>query len=64
MSRHALALAAQNGVERLIDSATQHGQDSEPDHEVGDLQGFLRLAWEIMTPQQCDRFMREAEIWE
>ena len=27
--------------------AKQHGLDSEPDHEVGDLQQFLRLAWSL-----------------
>jgi hypothetical protein len=53
-----------NDVERLIDSAAQHGRDSEPDHEVGDLQDFLRLAWSLMTDEQCSRLMAQASIWE
>jgi len=27
-------------LERLLDAATHHGRDSEPDHEVGDLQDY------------------------
>jgi hypothetical protein len=52
-----------NSIEALLASAAQHGRDSEPDHEVGDLQQFLRLAWEIMTPAQCDRLLAEADPW-
>lgn len=33
-------------------AAEQHGQDSEPDHEVGDLQDMLRAMWAILTPAQ------------
>ena len=39
-------------VERLIDAADQHGVDSEPAHEVGDLQAYLRAAWSVMTQSQ------------
>jgi hypothetical protein len=28
-------------VSLLLERALQHGMDSEPDHEVGDLQSFL-----------------------
>jgi hypothetical protein len=27
-----------NGIERIIAAAAEHGRQSEPDHEVGDLQ--------------------------
>jgi hypothetical protein len=53
-----------NSVEHLIEAATRHGQESEPDHEIGDLQQFLRLAWEIMTPAQCERLLADAQPWE
>lgn len=33
-------------------AAQQHGQDSDPDHEVGDLQDMLRAMWAILTPAQ------------
>ncbi|MCE6959591.1 hypothetical protein LAZ40_11040 [Cereibacter sphaeroides] len=39
-------------IETFIQAAKDHGSDSEPDHEVGDLQDMLRAAWEIMTPEQ------------
>lgn len=39
-------------LEKLIDAAKSHGEESEPDHEVGDLQDYLRAMWELLTPQQ------------
>lgn len=39
-------------VETMIAAAERHGAESDPDHEVGDLQQILRAAWEIMTPEQ------------
>lgn len=37
-------------IETLIEAARQHGLDSEPDHEVGDLQSLLRDCWEALDP--------------
>lgn len=39
-------------LETVFEMARQHGEDSDPDHEVGDLQELLRQAWEIMSPDQ------------
>ncbi|MBI4951258.1 MAG: hypothetical protein HY908_04440 [Myxococcales bacterium] len=39
-------------LEKLLDAAEAHGADSEPDHEVGDLQGILRSCWKLMTAAQ------------
>lgn len=39
-------------LECLMEVAKSHGEDSEPDHEVGDLQDLLRPMWESMTPAQ------------
>jgi hypothetical protein len=39
----------------IIDAAEQHGQDSEPDHEVGDLQDALRACFKEMTHAQAVR---------
>lgn len=39
-------------LEPLIEGAKRHGEDSEPDHEVGDLQDFLRAMWELLTAEQ------------
>lgn len=38
--------------ERLINAAKNHGMDSEPDHEVGDLQDILRTCFEVMSIEQ------------
>jgi len=40
------------GFCRIIHSAEQHGINSEPEHEVGDLQDALEIAWELLTPDQ------------
>jgi len=36
-------------IEQIIAAARAHGEDSEPDHEVGDLQEVLRACWSTMT---------------
>ena len=41
--------------QRISNGARQHGEESEPDHEVGDLQDVLRLTLARLTPAQlCD----------
>lgn len=44
-------------IEALIDAAAIHGQDSEPDHEAGDLQELLRSAWNLMSPAQRQQLL-------
>jgi hypothetical protein len=39
-------------IENLITAAELHGQESEPDHEVGDLQDVLRTCWRLMSGDQ------------
>lgn len=39
-------------LDRLIEAAAEHGNTSEPEHQVGDLDHVLRLCWEQLTPQQ------------
>ena len=38
-------------VWKLIEGARSHGEESEPDHEVGDLQAFLLACWAVLTPE-------------
>jgi hypothetical protein len=47
-----------------LDAALEHGKSSEPDHEVGDLQTFLMVAFEIMTPEQIQVFANHASVTE
>jgi hypothetical protein len=49
-------------IEIVIVAAQRHGEDSEPDHEVGDLQEALRLAWNFMSHAMRNDFMTHATI--
>lgn len=51
-------------IEFYIQTAETHGAESEPDHEVGDLQDFLRAAWELFTPEQKLAFSKNARVHE
>ncbi len=44
--------ASRDDLEALLGAAAAHGRESEPDHEIGDLHGILRAAWELLTPAQ------------
>lgn len=44
-------------IEFYIHAAQTHGEDSDPDHEVGDLQDLLREAWRHMTAAQRASFV-------
>ena len=46
-------------LERLIDAARRHGELSEPDHEIGDLQAILRACWQRLTPAQAREIFDE-----
>lgn len=48
-------------VERILNAAQQHGENSEFDHEVGDLQDVLRAAWSLMSTEQRNQLMSAAE---
>jgi len=36
----------------LVEAARLHGENSEADHEVGDLQDLFFACWSVMTPGQ------------
>jgi hypothetical protein len=50
---------------KIVTKAKQHGEDSDPDHEVGDLQDTLHAALTLMTPNQVGKLkilLKEKEI--
>lgn len=49
-------------VEPLLSAAKTHGLESEPDHEVGDLQDALRVAWELMSKTQRELFLQHDDV--
>ena len=48
-------------VEFYITAAQNHGEADDPDHEVGDLQDFLRGVWDLLTPEQILAFAKDPE---
>jgi len=48
--------------EFYIEVAETHGEDSEPDHEGGDLQDFFRAAWSLFTPEQRVAFAQLDDV--
>ena len=49
----------------LESAARQHAEGSDqPDHEVGDLQVYLRKALALMTPDQRVNFYADGEVRE
>lgn len=46
-----------DGLQLVLKAAEQHGKESEPDHEVGDLQDALHVVWDLLTPGQKSQFL-------
>jgi hypothetical protein len=52
-------------VEDIITSAYWHGQKSEPEHQVGDLEAVLRTCWALLSPtERMFVYEEHAEILE
>lgn len=51
-------------VEALIKAAETHGECSEPDHEVGDLQDYLRAAFSLLNPEQVRQLLNLESVQE
>jgi len=43
---------AERDIEAIIQRAKKHGEESDPDMEVGDLQQVLRFVWGTLTSYQ------------
>lgn len=49
----------ENPIEHLMEAAKRHGEDSDPDHEVGDLQDMLRAMWELLPADKRSEFLAQ-----
>ena len=49
-------------IETYIQAAKNHGELDDPDHEVGDLQDMLRIAFRLLLPGQVKAFGRAPEV--
>ena len=52
-----LTLSDVRNVDTYTHAAFVYGEDSEGDHEIGDLQDLLRAAWSLMTEEQRIDFL-------
>ncbi len=48
----------------LLEGAKRHGENSEPDHEVGDLAAFLIACWSTMSPGQRALALSDPDVRE
>lgn len=39
-------------LEELLTAAREHGEEGEPEHEVGDLTALVEACWAHLTPTQ------------
>ncbi|QRM35110.1 hypothetical protein [Microvirga sp. VF16] len=56
-TKRPLTLTDVKDADTYTHAAFVNGEDSEGDHEVGDLQDLFRAAWEIMTEEQKIDFL-------
>ena len=49
--------------EQFIEQARKHGEESEPDMEVGDLQHMLLICLNLMTPNQKEMAVIKVKEW-
>lgn len=49
-------------VSKVLAAATAHGEQGDPDMEVGDLQLLVRDLWQSMTLRQQQEFSRH-DMW-
>ena len=46
----------------FVSIAERHGKESEPDHEVGDLQTFFKAAYDLLTREQRESFLAREDV--
>lgn len=51
-------------IERAIADAARHGEQSEPEHEIGDLQQLARQLWALLSPAQRKTFTAQWRPWD
>jgi hypothetical protein len=49
-------------IEFYLQAAEKHGRESDPDHEIGDLQQFLRAMWRLLSAEQKHAFANHPDV--
>ena len=52
-----LAQSKMMDIKYFLRAAEKHGEDSDPDHEVGDLQEYIKVLWSLLKPKQKKAFI-------
>lgn len=53
-----------DGINCMLSAAQNHGEASELEHEVGDLQDMLKAAWALLLPEQKLQLLRNPKVAE
>ena len=53
-----------DGAQWLIDCAKAHGATDDPDHDAGDLQGFVKAMWREMSAEQHRAVIEDDELFD
>lgn len=64
MPRRAAGPTAASWIDRAIEDAVFHGEASEPEQEIGDLQELARQLWRLLTPEQRKAFAAQWRPWD
>ena len=64
MPRRRRVAANPRDIHEVFRGASEHGMQSDPDHEVGDLQDALITAFEVMGPDQKEAFFASDAVSE
>jgi hypothetical protein len=57
-----MAPGQEQGIETYLGFAKGHGETSDTQQWIGDLEDMLRVAWRLLTPEQQRRFRDDPEI--
>lgn len=53
-----------DGSEWMVNAAKAHGEGDDPDHDAGDVQGFIRAMWREMTLEQHRAMIVDDEFFD
>lgn len=56
-----MADTSERGYTTLLEAAENHGADSDPDMEAGDLGLVVRACWLLLTPAQREQVLSDCE---
>jgi len=54
-------MTPQEELQALLDAAERHGDAEGTEAQLGDVEGLLRAAFELLSPEQQQRFLASEE---